>query len=144
MTDCNVQVVGSILIQNFQRVPSERALPCQGRGLSGCSASRRRACQWHNHRTDTPRRARLRWIVRAQPVKSQTGLVGSVRVRRHPHHRTCSANARLLLRSPRFWVRVPEQLGHAASFGNVEVISTILLNSDKNSGWVFSRYFAMR
>ncbi len=64
------------------------------------------------------------------------GLVGFMRVRRHPHHRARSAPPCGVSRGPRAYrVRVPVvAIVQAASGGSVDVISVIVWNSVRNSG----------
>ena len=80
-------------------------------------AIHRHACKYHNHRCGRA------------VGETSADLVGSERVRRHPHRHARSGPLSGVSRGPRAcWVRVPisaDRFGYSASGGRVEAISVI-------------------
>jgi hypothetical protein len=80
--------------------------------------------------------------------ETSSDLVGSARVRRHPHHRARSDPRSGVSCGPRAYrVRVPissDCFCYCASGGGVEAISVIAWNSARNSGRCCIRYRTIR
>ena len=117
-----------IIIEKF----GQRALPCQSHGPSDLLKPECRPSERPALRTSCYSQRKL------------AGLMGSARVRRYPHRHDCSASKCGFSRGPRaYWVRVPSHAkGDFSMSRSHAVVSTIFLNSLKNSGWRLSRYLA--
>ena len=100
------------------------------------SGSSRHACDLRNH------------IYGHAVGETSSDLVGSARVRRHPHHRARSDPPSGVSCGPRAYrVRVPissGRFGYSAPGDGVDAISVVAWNSAKNSGRCCIRYRTIR
>ena len=119
------ETVGAQTVEQIRQDPFWRERTVNQAGVP-IRANPRNACKCRNH-------------MRGRAVgETSADLVGSERVRRHPHRRTRSCPLSGVSCGPHACrVRVPispDRFGYSASVGRVDVISVMAWNSARNSG----------